>query len=359
MKSVSCIGATHIPKRWDEDGQPYAATADDAAYATVRAHGPRRRTGDRPDQRCRGRHGSVATTWSPSPSTAPTARRSPASPHCRAQSRVATPRPVWNPDEKQTMNFFDQWQEIPETRGLRQRLQDPVGALHPPRRRRGAVQVDARRRRERRPAGRGGAGELEGAALDRRSGARALRRSWPARRSRCACRPKIVGSRPMSFAARRSRPRRRPGRSRASPTRPRTSSPIRSRRCRPVARRRARLGRDDRLPAAPLVARPRRRRGDGHGAARHGPRLADLARADPALARCRQGPSRRAGRFGLRHRPPRVRCRDHGRRRHPRLRRADGGDRSARRQADRHGEPGARSRRDQRWPTTSASTTGS
>ncbi|MGZ5725416.1 MAG: Gfo/Idh/MocA family oxidoreductase, partial [Caldimonas sp.] len=34
---------------------------------------------------------------------------------CRAQSRVATPRPVWNPDEKQTMNFFDQWQEIPDT----------------------------------------------------------------------------------------------------------------------------------------------------------------------------------------------------------------------------------------------------
>ena len=34
---------------------------------------------------------------------------------CRAQPRVATPRPVWNPDEKQTMNFFDQWQEIPDT----------------------------------------------------------------------------------------------------------------------------------------------------------------------------------------------------------------------------------------------------
>ena len=32
-----------------------------------------------------------------------------------SQSRVATPRPVWNPDEKQTMNFFDQWQEIPDS----------------------------------------------------------------------------------------------------------------------------------------------------------------------------------------------------------------------------------------------------
>ncbi len=34
VKSVSCVGATHIPKRWDEAGKPYAATADDAAYAT-------------------------------------------------------------------------------------------------------------------------------------------------------------------------------------------------------------------------------------------------------------------------------------------------------------------------------------
>jgi hypothetical protein len=32
-----------------------------------------------------------------------------------AQSRVTTPRPVWNPDVKQTMNFFEQWQEVPDT----------------------------------------------------------------------------------------------------------------------------------------------------------------------------------------------------------------------------------------------------
>ncbi len=79
-----------------------------------------------------------------------------------------------------------------------------------------------------------------------------------------------------------------------------------ARRGRPVAHRRARLGRDDRLPAAPLVARPRRRRGDGHGAARHGARLADLARADPPLARRGARHPGRAGRLGLRHRPPRA-----------------------------------------------------
>ena len=34
---------------------------------------------------------------------------------CRAQSRVNTPRPVWNPDVRQTMNFMDQWQDVPDT----------------------------------------------------------------------------------------------------------------------------------------------------------------------------------------------------------------------------------------------------
>ena len=34
---------------------------------------------------------------------------------CRAQSRVTTPRPVWNPDVKQSMNFFEHWQEVPDS----------------------------------------------------------------------------------------------------------------------------------------------------------------------------------------------------------------------------------------------------
>src|SRR5688572_28205420 len=31
VKSVSCLGTTHIPERWDEQGEKYQATADDAA----------------------------------------------------------------------------------------------------------------------------------------------------------------------------------------------------------------------------------------------------------------------------------------------------------------------------------------
>ena len=33
---------------------------------------------------------------------------------CVTQSRVNTPRPVWNPDVPQTMNFLDQWEEVPD-----------------------------------------------------------------------------------------------------------------------------------------------------------------------------------------------------------------------------------------------------
>ncbi|ODU17200.1 Gfo/Idh/MocA family oxidoreductase [Variovorax sp. SCN 67-85] len=114
VKSVSCLGTTHIPKRWDEAGNAYEATADDAAYATCELTGhngepviaqinmswvTRVRRDDLVTFHVDGTDGSAVAGLS----------------SCRAQSRVATPRPVWNPDEKQTMNFFDQWQEIPDS----------------------------------------------------------------------------------------------------------------------------------------------------------------------------------------------------------------------------------------------------
>jgi predicted dehydrogenase len=39
VKSVSCLGATHISERIDEQGIPYKCTADDAAYATFELEG--------------------------------------------------------------------------------------------------------------------------------------------------------------------------------------------------------------------------------------------------------------------------------------------------------------------------------
>jgi len=114
VKAVSCLAATHIPTRWDEAGKPYACTADDAAYATCELTGhngepviaqinmswtTRVRRDDLVTFHVDGTDGSAVAGLQ----------------ECRAQSRVATPRPIWNPDVKQTMNFFDQWQEIPDS----------------------------------------------------------------------------------------------------------------------------------------------------------------------------------------------------------------------------------------------------
>jgi len=110
VRSVSCRGATHIPERVDEAGQRYAATADDAAYATfeldngVIAHFNsswcvRVRRDDLLTLQVDGTHGSAVAGL-----------RS-----CRTQSRVNTPKPVWNPDLPQSIDFFGGWQEVPDT----------------------------------------------------------------------------------------------------------------------------------------------------------------------------------------------------------------------------------------------------
>jgi predicted dehydrogenase len=114
VQSISCLGATHIPRRWDESGQPYEATADDAAYATLELKGhngervvaqvnsswaTRVKRDDLVTFHVDGTEGSAVATLT----------------ECRSQSRVNTPRPVWNPDQKQTMDFVDQWAEVPDT----------------------------------------------------------------------------------------------------------------------------------------------------------------------------------------------------------------------------------------------------
>jgi len=108
VKAVSCLGVTHIPKRWDEQGREYVADSDDAAYATFELEGgivaqmnsswcTRVRRDDLVTFHIDGTHGSaVAGLHS-----------------CKTQARVNTPKPVWNPDEPQSMNFFDDWVEVP------------------------------------------------------------------------------------------------------------------------------------------------------------------------------------------------------------------------------------------------------
>lgn len=108
VESVSCLGATHIPKRWDENGKPYTNDVDDAAYATFQLEGnviaqmnmswcTRVRRDDLVTFHVDGTHGSAVAGLQ----------------KCWSQSRVNTPRPVWNPDMPQTINFFDTWSEVP------------------------------------------------------------------------------------------------------------------------------------------------------------------------------------------------------------------------------------------------------
>jgi predicted dehydrogenase len=109
VKSVSCVGATHIPKRWDENGEPYEATADDASYATFELDGGiiatinsswcvRVRRDDLVTFQVDGTHGSAVAGLQ----------------RCLTQQRVNTPRPVWNPDVKQPIDFHDGWEEVPD-----------------------------------------------------------------------------------------------------------------------------------------------------------------------------------------------------------------------------------------------------
>jgi predicted dehydrogenase len=109
VKAVSCLGATHIPKRWDEAGDPYTATADDSAYATfelengIIAHFNsswcvRVRRDDLLTLQVDGTEGSAVAGLR----------------HCWIQPYGATPRPVWNPDIDNPLDFHQSWQKMPE-----------------------------------------------------------------------------------------------------------------------------------------------------------------------------------------------------------------------------------------------------
>jgi predicted dehydrogenase len=110
VEAVSCLGATHIPERIDERGQRYKADADDAAYATFQLAGgvvaqvnsswcTRVRRDDLVTFHVDGTHGSAVAGLQ----------------KCWTQSRVNTPKPVWNPDIPQPIDFFAGWQEVPDT----------------------------------------------------------------------------------------------------------------------------------------------------------------------------------------------------------------------------------------------------
>ena len=118
VKSVFCLGATHIPERWDENGHRYDATADDAAYATFELDGGTVGNGApivaQINSSCctRVRRDDLATFHVDGTLGSAVAGLT----DCRIQPRAATPKPVWNPDVPQTIDFYDTWQDVPANR---------------------------------------------------------------------------------------------------------------------------------------------------------------------------------------------------------------------------------------------------
>jgi predicted dehydrogenase len=109
VRAVSCLGATHIPERWDEQGSKYECTADDAAYATFELDGGviaqfnsswavRVRRDDLLTIQVDGTKGSAVAGLR----------------DCWIQPYAATPRPVWNPDVPSPIDYFESWQKILE-----------------------------------------------------------------------------------------------------------------------------------------------------------------------------------------------------------------------------------------------------
>jgi predicted dehydrogenase len=112
VTAVTARVATHIEQRWDEDGEPYDATADDAAYGLFEVAGPdstiiaainsswavRVNRDELVEFQVDGTHGSAVAGLH----------------HCRIQPRAATPKPVWNPDLATSDRFREQWQEVPD-----------------------------------------------------------------------------------------------------------------------------------------------------------------------------------------------------------------------------------------------------
>ncbi|HEC42855.1 MAG TPA: Gfo/Idh/MocA family oxidoreductase [Bacteroides sp.] len=109
VKSVSCLGATHIKERIDEQGNAYKSTADDAAYATFELEGGiiahfnsswcvRVRRDDLLTIQVDGTKGSAVAGLR----------------DCYTQHYGNTPKPVWNPDIPNPIKFYEGWSEVPE-----------------------------------------------------------------------------------------------------------------------------------------------------------------------------------------------------------------------------------------------------
>ena len=110
ITSVYARNVTHLTQRWDESRQPYAVTADDAAYAVLEfgngafasvnsSWAVRVNRRELLEIQVDGTHGSAVAGLR----------------NCAAQHRVNTPMPVWNPDLPDPIDHQALWLDVPDT----------------------------------------------------------------------------------------------------------------------------------------------------------------------------------------------------------------------------------------------------
>jgi predicted dehydrogenase len=109
ISAVYARHAIHLPKRWDSSGEPYQATADDAAYAVLElASGAlvsvnaswavRVNRRELLELQVDGTHGSAVAGLR----------------ECAIQHKVSTPMPVWNPDMPDPLDYQAMWTDVPD-----------------------------------------------------------------------------------------------------------------------------------------------------------------------------------------------------------------------------------------------------
>ncbi len=108
VRALVSLGATHVPVRYDESGTRYEADADDAAYAIFQLEGGVVAQMNsswttrvyRDDLLCLhvdGTHGSAVAGLR----------------EVKIQHRNATPKPIWNPDAPNPIDFRAGWTDVP------------------------------------------------------------------------------------------------------------------------------------------------------------------------------------------------------------------------------------------------------
>jgi len=108
IRSVSVLGATHIPRRVDERGKTYECTAEDSAYGTFElACGTVCQFNSSWDVRVR-RDDLFTMQVDGTTGSAVAGLRD-----CRIQGEAMTPMPVWNPDLDSPTDYFADWARMP------------------------------------------------------------------------------------------------------------------------------------------------------------------------------------------------------------------------------------------------------